>query len=91
VKYSGAFYGQTGEGAPLPELIRVPALMATLEALPEGVTELGCHPSTRADLDSVYSAERVVELATLCDPQVRATLERAGIQLINFADLRSTA
>ena len=87
VKYSGAFYGQTGEGEPLPELIRVPALVATLEALPEGVTELGCHPSNREDLDSMYSAERIVELATLCDPQVRHAIRKAGIELINFASL----
>jgi predicted glycoside hydrolase/deacetylase ChbG (UPF0249 family) len=84
--YAGTFYGQTAKGQPLPDLVTVPALVATLEQLPEGVTELCCHPSAREDFESTYSAERLVELATLCDPQVRAALEKAGIQLINFAD-----
>lgn len=88
VKYSGAFYGQTAEGGPLPELIRVPALIGTLEQLPDGITEMGCHPSAREDLATTYSPERIVELATLCDPEVRAALARSGVQLISFADVR---
>ncbi len=91
VKYSGAFYGQTDKGAPLPELVRVPALVATLQQLPEGTTELGCHPSTREDLVTMYSAERMVELATLCDPVVRAAVERFSVQLISFIGLRGAA
>jgi len=91
VKYSGAFYGQTGEGAPLPELIRVPALVEVLQQLPAGLTELGCHPSTREDLVTVYSAERLVEVATLCDPAVRAALDRSGVQLMNFSGVKEPA
>jgi predicted glycoside hydrolase/deacetylase ChbG (UPF0249 family) len=86
--HCGAFYGQTGAGEPLSGLITVPALVATLEHLPEGVSELACHPSTRQDLETMYSAERLVELETLCDPNVRAALVRAGIQLIGFAELK---
>jgi predicted glycoside hydrolase/deacetylase ChbG (UPF0249 family) len=87
-RYLGEFYGQTAKGEPLPDLISVPVLVATLEQLPEGVTELGCHPSTREDLDTMYLAERIIELATLCDPRVRAAVNQAGIQPINFAELR---
>jgi predicted glycoside hydrolase/deacetylase ChbG (UPF0249 family) len=87
-RYLGEFYGQTAKGEPLPDLISVPVLVATLEQLPECVTELGCHPSTREDLDTMYLAERIIELATLCDPRVRAAVNQAGIQLINFAELR---
>jgi len=91
VTYSGAFYGQTAEGEPLPDRIRVPGLIDALEHLPEGTTELGCHPSTCEDLVTMYSAERLVEVATLCDPGVRAALDRLGVQLINFADVRGEA
>jgi len=91
VTYSGAFYGQTSEGQPLSDLIRVPALIKTLEDLPDGTTELSCHPAMRADLVTTYSAERIVELATLCDPEVRAAVERCGIQLISFDDVGSSA
>jgi len=91
VTYCAAFYGQTNEGRPLLERIGVPALIETLRALPDGTTELSCHPSTRQDLVTTYSGERLVELATLCDPAVRAAIEAAGIALVSFNDVGTSA
>ena len=71
IGYSGAFYGQTAHGQPWPDAITVAGLIRTLEGLPAGVTELGCHPGYADDLDTVYRAERAREVATLCDPRVR--------------------
>jgi chitin disaccharide deacetylase len=45
VRYEGGFYGQDGKGAPYPETIAPPALVALITALPPGWTELGCHPA----------------------------------------------
>ena len=56
ITYSGVFYGQDGRGHPIPEAITVEALVACIEALPAGVTELGCHPG-EADGHSVYDVE----------------------------------
>jgi chitin disaccharide deacetylase len=89
IAYSGAFYGQDGEGAPVPEAITVEGLVRTIEELPPGITELGCHPATDVDHDAVYGRERVRELETLCDPEVRAAIERCAISLRSFADLPS--
>ena len=89
IAYRGDFYGQTAKGDPLPEAIRVEALLAVLASLPMGTTELGCHPgeSEPEGRDCMYVAERPIELATLCDPRVRAMVHRRGITLMSFAEL----
>lgn len=87
IAYSGVFYGQDAQGTPVPEAITVEALVGTIEALPPGITELGCHPATETDHDSSYGRERVQEVETLCDPRVRAALDRGGVALRSFADL----
>ncbi len=87
IAYSGVFYGQDAEGSPVPDAITVEALVKTIEALPPGITELGCHPAADADHDSTYARERVQEVETLCDPRVRAVIDRCGVALRPFADL----
>lgn len=83
--YRGDFYGQGHKGAPFPEGISVANLLAIFHQLPPGLTELGCHPGADAALDSAYRAERLAEVTTLCDPRVRAGLDRGGIELVSFA------
>lgn len=59
-------------------------------ALPAGVSELMCHPGladpTVEMLDS-YIDEREAELRWLCQPEVQATISRAGVHLTSFRDL----
>lgn len=88
LRYEGGFYGQTGKGEPWPEGIAVEHLVDLIEALPEGWTEIGCHPGLGVGGESSYAAEREREVAALCDPRVRAALERAGVALRSFADVR---
>jgi chitin disaccharide deacetylase len=89
VTYCGSFYGQYGPGNPYPEGITVDALLAIIDELPAGTTELGCHPGagTVDELDSMYVTEREVELDTLCDPRIRSALADRQIELCSFADL----
>jgi predicted glycoside hydrolase/deacetylase ChbG (UPF0249 family) len=65
-------------------------LMEILEALPEGTTELMCHPG-RADerlrATSTYAVEREGEIEVLCDPAVRRLLKSAGVKLIGYEAL----
>ena len=88
LRYEGGFYGQSGKGEPWPEGITVEALCALLRALPEGASELGCHPAIDDESGSSYCAERTTEAATLCDPRVRATIEEEGIALRSYRDWR---
>ncbi len=85
IGYSGVFFGQDGKGRPVPDAITVEALIAALEALPPGITELACHPATASDHGSVYGEERIREVEALCDPRVRAAIDRYGIVLESFA------
>lgn len=87
VRYCGAFYGQTAEGAPLRRAITVEALTGLLTRLLPGVTELSCHPGEADDLHSMYRVERAKEILVLCDPRVRAVLEAKRIQLCSFNDI----
>ena len=86
VQYCGLFYGQTGTGEPLNDAISAEALVTILRGLPEGVTELGCHPGYADDLKSQYAAEREREVEALCDPKVKATLAMEAIELRSFHD-----
>jgi predicted glycoside hydrolase/deacetylase ChbG (UPF0249 family) len=88
IHYCGDFHAQTAEGEPLPDGVSVPSLLSILASLPDGTTELVCHPGRLDDADSVYGVERSREVDTLCDPRVRETLMREQIVLSSFADLR---
>lgn len=85
--YNGAFYGQDSRGFPLPAAITVDSLVGIIDRLPEGVTELACHPGQGTDVASAYDRERLTEVATLCSPKVRAALETNGVELRSFAEL----
>jgi predicted glycoside hydrolase/deacetylase ChbG (UPF0249 family) len=86
VRYCGEFYGQTARGESVPEAITIESLVAIVEALPEGTTELGCHPG-EGGTGSVYAGERAIELGILCDARIRAALDKSGIYLRSFHGL----
>ena len=88
VRYCGDFYGQSGKGELHPECIGVDALLGILRALPPGVTELACHPGDDAALPSSYRQERMIEVATLCDPIVKAAIVELNLGLCSFRDFR---
>jgi predicted glycoside hydrolase/deacetylase ChbG (UPF0249 family) len=86
VQFCGEFYGQNERGQPRPEAITSDALVALLEGLEDGLTELCCHPGFVDDLKDWYRDEREQEVRTLCDPRVRAALGRLDIQLCTFPE-----
>jgi len=88
VGYVGEFYGQTAEGVSLPEVISVDGLINILRELPEGISELGCHPGFADGLDTIYRSEREQEIKVLCDAQIKETIAAAGIELCSFANLQ---
>lgn len=87
IRHSGVFYGQTTDGQPWLQAISPGALIQILETLPVGLTALCCHPGYADDLDTMYRHERAHEVAALCDPRVRQTIERMQIKLASFACL----
>ena len=89
IRYEGGFYGQTSEGSPLHDSISVDGVTTLVRSLPEGVTELVCHPGESEGLQSSYRIERAMELETLCDPRVRAAIEDEGIELCSFGSLQA--
>lgn len=87
IRYEGGFYGQAGKGEPWPQGIAVEHLIELIESLPEGWTELGCHPGIAVGADeSSYGREREQEVEVLCDPRVRASVKAANIELRSFAE-----
>jgi predicted glycoside hydrolase/deacetylase ChbG (UPF0249 family) len=87
IRYEGGFYGQSGKGEPYPAGIEPGHLVELIESLSPGWTELGCHPGLGTDMKSSYAAEREAEVRALCDPQARAALARAEVELRSFAQL----
>jgi chitin disaccharide deacetylase len=86
VRYCGDFYGQGAEGEHLPDAISVANLKHILKSLPEGVTELGCHPGYDDGLQTAYRRERADEVRVLCDPSIRGHLKAVEISLCSFND-----
>jgi predicted glycoside hydrolase/deacetylase ChbG (UPF0249 family) len=84
VNFCGEFYGRSKNGA-FAEGITVENLRRIIRTLPPGVTELFCHPGFDTEIDPAYSAERVQEVNALCDPNVRAELEREGVTLTAYS------
>lgn len=90
--YNGGFYGQWYDeewnAYPAPEFISIDNLEKLLRVLPEGVTELACHPAyVTPDLDSSYAAEREIELTTLLNPRLLEVLSELNIAVVNFTAL----
>ena len=85
VRHFSKFYGRWA-GETHPEQIDIVSLVRMLATeIGEGITELMCHPGhIDPGYSSSYSAEREIELKTLCDPIVRRVLARESIQLINY-------
>jgi predicted glycoside hydrolase/deacetylase ChbG (UPF0249 family) len=90
VRYVSHFYAQWEWKVTNLEYVGVPFLEKMLrEEAGEGWTEFSCHPGyPGADYQSVYDQEREVEVRTLTDPRIRAAVERLGISLRSYADVR---
>jgi len=87
IRYCGEFYGESGRGEGFAEGITVESMVAIIERLTHGTTELACHPGDGdcAELPVHYREARVTELRTLCDPAVRDAIDRNGVVLTTFA------
>lgn len=84
IRYLSEFYGQWNHTTHR-EQISVQSLMAMIDLLEPGITELSCHPGhVDKELRSTYSEEREIELATLCAPEVRRKLAENHVDLIDF-------
>lgn len=88
--YFGGFYGQGREGRPLADAISARALRTAIAALPDGATELCCHPAAQPDFQSSYGPERIRELEALCDPGVRDAVTVGGFALDSFSGHRNS-
>lgn len=71
----------------VPGAMTAPRLLALLRNLPDGTTELMCHPGYDDEhlADSSFRREREAELMLLCLPEVREALN--GVALISYAEL----
>jgi predicted glycoside hydrolase/deacetylase ChbG (UPF0249 family) len=64
-------------------------LRLAIETLPDGVTELMCHPGySPVAVPSAYSLQREVELQTFIHPSAAALLRRGKVKVADFTVLR---
>jgi predicted glycoside hydrolase/deacetylase ChbG (UPF0249 family) len=66
-------------------------LSEIISAIPDGVSEMMCHPGyAERELmeSSTYAAKRELELQVLISPEIRKMLELQQVQLANFSELR---
>jgi predicted glycoside hydrolase/deacetylase ChbG (UPF0249 family) len=82
-RFFGGFYGPDASFATLERI---------LAALPEGVSELMCHPARVDDplrRGSRYADERDLEREVLCDPRLVPLVRSLGIELVGFERVAS--
>lgn len=79
--FISTFFGQ--------EALTLDHLLHLLDTLPDGTSELMCHPGydDPALASSTYRAEREIELALLTHPTVRKRVKELGIELATFGAL----
>jgi len=79
-------------GVSLTGILERAAIQDVMRSLPNGTTELMCHPGFYdADLDRARTRlkqERQRELEALTDPQIRNFSSSQGISLVSYAELR---
>lgn len=80
-RFISTFYGR--------EALTLEHLLETLDTLPEGISELMCHPGYADEglARSTYRSERETELMLLTHPAVRERIQALGIGLVTFAAL----
>ena len=64
-------------------------LLATIDQLPIGATEIMVHPGYDDEVlaaQDVFRAERAVELSALCDPAVVERLQKGDVKLVSFRE-----
>lgn len=84
IKYCGDFYGQTSDSLPFHEGISVNNLKRIISTLPEGITELACHPGEDIEFETMYKIEREIEINSLCSKNIVETLLKSEVQLCTF-------
>lgn len=80
--FEGTFFGQDN--------ITLHNLQSIFESLPEGVTELMCHPGEVDNLlrnESSYVNERKMELEILTNTEIKTWLKEKKIKLITYKNL----
>jgi predicted glycoside hydrolase/deacetylase ChbG (UPF0249 family) len=79
--FVSTFYGR--------EALTLEHLLSLIDAVPEGISELMCHPGyVDAGLrSSTYRDERETEIALLTDPAAREHARAVGIELVSFSVL----
>lgn len=89
VRYKGGFYAQWEYGITDPSKVSVEALERILRTeIEDGIYEMCVHPGyVDPEFESVYHADRELELATLTHPQLPTVLAEQEIRLIGYREL----
>jgi chitin disaccharide deacetylase len=82
ISYCGDFYGQDAESQTIPGALSLAAFKNILASLPDGYTELGCHPDYDDGLASAYRVERAAEVQTLCSPEIPSRAGRTANRVV---------
>ena len=87
MKYPDFFFGLAETGT-----LDAASLASIIRALPEGTSELMCHPGTRDDLLAEASGWGMgweADLSAVTDEGIRKLAESEGIELISYRDMEA--
>lgn len=87
VNYCGEFYGQSSDSSAFHEGISVNNLNRIISTLPDGITELACHPGVEIEFQTMYKIEREIEVNSLCSKNILEIILNSEIELSSFAGI----
>ncbi len=87
VNYCGDFNGQSLNSSPLHDSISIINLKKIISTLPNGITELACHPGIDVEIQTMYKIERAMEVNSLCDESIKEEIAKGEIELCSFSEI----
>ena len=84
---SGLVFPDHFSGIAFPSLLSRESMIKFIDHLPNGTTELMCHPGYESELNPFSNSDRKKEMISLTDGAIISEIKKNGIKLVSFNDL----
>jgi len=86
---SGLIFPEHFNGIAFPSLLSKESMIKFINQLPNGTTELMCHPGYESELNPFSNSDRKKEMLSLTDKDIITEINKNNIKLVSFNDLNT--
>lgn len=84
---AGLIFPDHFSGIAVPSLLCKESMLKFIKQLPQGTTELMCHPGYKSATNSFSNLDREKELLILTDKDIMSEIKKNNIELISFSNI----